>query len=367
LQPSSLQDLGQLNRYLRDAFSGVEWLALVANAIQEAVADFEVSEEQPVIELRSAVRRTDPWLIEGFAHSVEPTMIFADGGAYKSFTAMAIGLALNTGESQMGFEPCGKRRVLYLDWELNAEEHRSRAARLLGTQELPDLLYRKCTRPIDQEAPVIREAIERFGVDFLIIDSAAPACGRSPESSEAPAMFFQVLRRDLRLPALVLAHVTKKGDVRYPFGSVFWHNFARTTWSVDRETDEGGNAVLTLHNRKNNLGKLHDPIALSLSFERDRIIGTRVAAPIVDLGQSSGNVQDRIIAELEEHPQSVTQLVASIGVKRDTIQRRLRDMEKDKLVDRAPGANGEVKLRAALPDPDHRTDGRASGRVRPSV
>ncbi len=345
LQPSSLRDLGQLNRFLRDAAPGVEWLPFVAAAIEHAYTSFQASEEQPVIELRSAVSRAEPWLIEGLAHSVEPTMIYADGGVGKSIEALAIGLALNTGESQMGFVPCGRRRVLYLDWELNAEEHRSRAARILGETAIPDLLYRRCTRPIDQEAPVIREAIERFGVDFLIIDSAAPACGGSPESSEAPAMFFQVLKRDLRLPALVLAHVTKKGDNRYPFGSVFWHNYARTTWFVDRETDDDGDAILTFHNRKNNLGRLHDPIAISVSFQRNRIIGTRVAAPIVEPGPMAGNVQERILAELRERPQSVTQLASKLDVKPDTIKRRLRAI--DSLVQRGSDANGEIKLKAA--------------------
>jgi hypothetical protein len=35
---------------------------------------------------------------------------------------------------------------------------------------------------------------------------------------------------------LLIGHVTKQGkDVSTPFGSVFWHNFARMTWHVSAE------------------------------------------------------------------------------------------------------------------------------------
>ncbi len=34
---------------------------------------------------------------------------------------------------------------------------------------------------------------------------------------------------------LSLAHVNRAGDMAYPFGSAFWHNLARMTWSLEAD------------------------------------------------------------------------------------------------------------------------------------
>jgi hypothetical protein len=49
-------------------------------------------------------------------------------------------------------------------------------------------------------------------------------------------------------PVLTLAHVTKLDDARYPFGSIYWHNLARTTWSLTAD----GDAALLTHRKHNN-------------------------------------------------------------------------------------------------------------------
>ncbi|MEJ1731141.1 hypothetical protein SMA90_32955, partial [Escherichia coli] len=69
---------------------------------------------------------------------------------------------------------------------------------------------------------------------------------------EAPAQYATALAYIGR-PVLSLAHVTKDGDGRYPFGSAFWHHLARTTWSVERVGGDG-HKVLLRHRKHNNHG-----------------------------------------------------------------------------------------------------------------
>ena len=71
-----------------------------------------------------------------------------------------------------------------------------------------------------------------------------PACGATnPLDPEAPGQFFAAIAR-IGLPSLTLAHVTGAGDLSKPFGSVFWHNLARVTWSASRVSAEGHQVLL---------------------------------------------------------------------------------------------------------------------------
>ena len=56
---------------------------------------------------------------------------------------------------------------------------------------------------------------------------------------------------------LSLGHATKAGEGRYPFGSIFWHNLARITWSVAHAGGEGHRIILQSrkHNNYPALGK----------------------------------------------------------------------------------------------------------------
>ena len=87
--------------------------------------------------------------------------------------------------------------------------------------------------------------IRRVGATYVVIDSLVVACaGRDVSDPTTPALYAQALQA-IGLPSLSLAHVTKLHDVRYPFGSAFWHNLARVTWSL---IEKGGDILLT--NRK---------------------------------------------------------------------------------------------------------------------
>lgn len=139
-------------------------------------------------------------------------------------------------------------RVLILDYEGHPEEW----SRRIGSLD-PGVHTSGLVRHLTPSAPIARAAAEITAtcylheLDYVVVDSAVMACGADPLKPEAAAEYSSAILAIGR-PALTLAHVTKTDDSRYPFGSVFWHNLARMTWSLTGDDGE----VLLKHRKHNN-------------------------------------------------------------------------------------------------------------------
>ena len=121
----------------------------------------------------------------------------------------------------------------------------------------------------------------------MILDSVAFACDGPPEAAEVASRYFQAVRQLGILGSLHIAHTTKGDHAdKKPFGSVFWHNGARSTWFVKlAEAIPGGNVVtIGLYNRKANLGGLRPSVGFEVTFDEDRTRFRRVdVADVQDL------------------------------------------------------------------------------------
>ena len=147
---------------------------------------------------------------------------------------------------------CSTTRTIRAEW--------SRRIRALGGIEAADrVIHVAPTGPawlgprgaIWQQQGELRELADATGATFVVVDSAAVACGGADSlKPEAPGQYFPALRY-LGRPSLTLAHVTKGDDLRYPFGSVFWHNLARVTWSAEKVGAQG-HQVIRRHRKGNN-------------------------------------------------------------------------------------------------------------------
>jgi AAA domain len=324
LRLRSVSDQSALVRFLRDVDPSEQWGALVAIQMSQAIAGSRASLGAAVRELREATDDEQPWIIPGFAHSVEPTTLFADGGGFKSWLALAIAVAVHTGQPCLGFTPTARRRVLYLDWELDGPAHKQRLRRMVGDY-MPDLLYRRCSLPLPLEAAELGDVVEQRQVGFLVIDSAGPACDGAPEAADVAMRFYETLRADLRVPAIVLAHTTKAGESHRPFGSAYWHNLTRSSWYVESNpSPDAGGADLVLRHRKNTFGPRMAPVGLRLHFADGRVTAERFDAP-PEAGEARTNTHDQILAALASGPRTVAELAAALGVAPDTIAKRLRE------------------------------------------
>jgi hypothetical protein len=140
------------------------------------------------------------------------------------------------------------QRVLILDYERHPEEWSRRIAALhRGVHDSDRVRHMVPADSIHKAAADIARVCAKHEIGVVVVDSAVMACGSDPLKPEAAADYAAAIL-DIGRPVLSLAHVTKVDDARYPFGSVFWHNLARMTWSLSGDDGE----VLLKHRKHNN-------------------------------------------------------------------------------------------------------------------
>jgi hypothetical protein len=148
-------------------------------------------------------------------------------------------------------------RVLIVDYESHGSEWARRIRALGGQTALDGVEYvapgsREWTEdrgPIWKQVAALDQAIRVSRATYLVIDSIVFACaGHDPMKPEMPIDYDLALQY-LDRPSLSLGHVTRESDMRYPFGSIFWHNGARTTWSMK---GDGPTRSILAHRKHNN-------------------------------------------------------------------------------------------------------------------
>ncbi|MBX9658573.1 MAG: helicase RepA family protein [Nitrospiraceae bacterium] len=196
------------------------------------------------------------------------TILYGDGGLGKSSLALLCGMLVSSGESLAGLSAV-PGRVLFVDYEDSWDVHvrRMRAIAACHPQlKAADVRYQAHHEPLWNIVPMLLRRVQTEQITFLILDSlAAATCGDS--SAEAATKAFRALRM-LNLGALVLAHIPKATEQQQEsgiYGSVFFKNFARSTWELRREQEVGADvSILGLFNRKSNLSRLHSPLGLTV-------------------------------------------------------------------------------------------------------
>lgn len=192
-----------------------------------------------------------PPLLVGRIDPAGHTILYGTGGVGKGTLASSWVVALLM----------EGRRVLIVDYENHPDEWARRISGIGADASLMEQVLH--VSPLTAawggkrgalwvQAPDLRQLAIAFRADVLLVDSLVPACGGTDAlKPEAAAQYAGGLEY-IGLPTLSLAHVTKEHDLRYPFGSVFWHNLARTTWSLKGV----GGTVLLSHRKHNNYARL---------------------------------------------------------------------------------------------------------------
>ena len=81
-------------------------------------------------------------------------------------------------------------------------------------------------------------------------------------------MRFESALRALNVSSLVLAHTAKNAENKTIFGSVMFHNYARSVWEICPGED-GDTKRFALHHRKNNLGRRFPILGYELTMRDD--------------------------------------------------------------------------------------------------
>jgi hypothetical protein len=248
-----------------------------------------------------------------------PTILFGDGGACKSLLALYLAGRL----AQRGL------RLGMFDWELDAAQHRLRLEGLFG-QDLPDIFYVRCDRPLIYEADRLQRLTQQEQLDYILYDSAGFACHGKPEDAEQALAYFRA-QRQIGRGSLSLAHMTKSdggngANEHKPFGSAFWFNSARSAWFIKlaSTSPDGRVSTIGLYHRKANLGARQPALGFEVTFDGDRTCIHRVNVAEVEALASSLPLWQRMKDALRDGPQTLASLAADLGAPVDSIDKTVR-------------------------------------------
>jgi len=212
------------------------------------------------------------------------SILYGPGGIGKSVVATALALSVAKGmEIVPGLAPQVKGPALYLDYETDAYTVRERIEYIGHGHDFKptkDFYYRRCFRPIADDAEELARVVSEHGIKFIVIDSCGPAMGTGGEygdANEGTLKLFTAIRM-LGCTTLLVDHVSKsemkdrKGKVvgSTPYGSVYKINLARATWELQNGTSPTDEDVhIRLVNTKANDSRLSDPLAMSIVWDSD--------------------------------------------------------------------------------------------------
>jgi hypothetical protein len=237
-----------------------------------------------------------------------------DGGGLKSIL-----LLLVLGEMAKTGKP-----VALLDWEWNAARHKARKLRLFGQTRLEALHYLRVRNSLAIERDHVRQFCQDREVEFIGVDSIGAACDGKLADDDVARAYNRAL--DELPPSLAAAHVPKTAtdstaDLK-AFGSAFFHNYARMTWSVRKQIGASDDVVtVMLAPHKQNDGQRLPPVGLEFSFSPARIDVRQVNPVTVDGLAETLPLADRMKHVLKTGPLTIAEVATRLDAKPDSVEK----------------------------------------------
>ena len=208
---------------------------------------------------------------------------------------------------------------------MEAEEAHGRLGMIaegMGLPTPPRVFYRRCAGRLVDDVEGLAETVETKGIDLVVVDSAAPACGGNPNEPESVQGLFYGLRQ-LEVTSLIVVHVSKSiaaGPVTSPYGSVFWSNLSRNVWQAQKEQEMGEDSiVVALWRRKTKVGPLLKPVTLKITFS-PRFSVEKVSPAEYRTLAAKLPLAERMAAALGNGAMSSSALAEAIGAKTGSVR-----------------------------------------------
>lgn len=258
-----------------DWFDGLETLCqnvIIAEQTGEPIIDVGKSDRTP---------RNEQFLVEPLVLRGRTSILFGPGGVGKSLIALTCGLSVAAHREIIpGIAPAMTGPILYLDWETTGAVINDRIQAIAAGHhfEAPHIAYRRCVKPLADEAEQLSAIVSARGIVLVIVDSTAYAMGALGEygdANEAVLRLHEALRV-LNVSALLVDHVTKtdtrtKPGSAQPYGSVFKTNAARLSWEVRKAPAAEGDMRINLYHAKSNDTAQMSPIGLGIDWSYEAI------------------------------------------------------------------------------------------------
>jgi hypothetical protein len=314
-----------LSNRLRRRITEFDWEALLHQAASKVLESYR--EGEPVIDLAlHTPTEAAEFVLEPFLVSKKPNILFGEGGIGKTTLADWMAVIVASGEKDAGFVP-EPMPVLCLDYEDDADEKHARIGKLvagLGLNSFPHVYYRYCHQPVTHEVAEIQRIVVEKEIGLIVIDSAGPACGGEPEKADPTIRYFNALR-SFRVTTLTIAHVTKNGGDKYPYGNVYWWNTARNIWNAKKSQDpEEAVLRLGLYHRKINNQMPRKAIGLRMEFADGRLVVDRMSIKDSPELTEGLPLKDQIKLSLSGARLTVGELAETLDKHEETIRTTLK-------------------------------------------
>lgn len=283
-----------------------------------------------------SVRLDQHGVVEPLTYQLNPLVIkdkiavlYATGGMGKSTLGLLLGLCASVGACIGPFR-AARGNVAYLDYEDDKSVHLRRVHAIQAEHpELRDasIVYQKLVEPITKITHQLARKVHEEHISLIILDSLLAATG-GDSSAEATTKLFIALRA-LGTSCLIIGHVPKmqaEGQEHQTiYGSVFSGNFARSVWELKKEQDvDDDSMILSLVHRKTNLSRLHAPIGLRVTQDRDT---TRIRFESCDLSEVESLERDlpvasriRTFLERDGKPYTAQDIAKELGITPGTVK-----------------------------------------------
>lgn len=288
----------------------------------------------------------DYWL-EGLIPRGALTLLYADGGMYKSYIVLYICMLVLLGHpltlAGRSLQRC--RSVLFLDAELDDEEFRRRAfqlARGLGLQKPPEgLHYFQLPGALSNQSvqSMVRQVALACDVELSVLDSLTIASFASDPTSAPDVTGVMKFLLGTLGTAVCIDHISKPPpgakqanlSTFRPFGSVFKGNLARSVVQVIK-ADGGG---VMLRQTKHNFGPLAEPLYLGVEFTANSVsirpITADTEAMLSGL-EEHVPTKERVWLELARYGDGSTAvfLANELDLNEKTVRNKLTELKKEK-------------------------------------
>lgn len=288
-----------------------------------------------------------------------PTTLYGWGGTAKSLLAVLLGMSVAGGSNEfLGRTVAKHGPVLYIDFELDADEQHRRVTQLatgLCIEVPQDLLYVSALGTRTNEAiDFTLAACEEQGVVLVILDSLGPAMVGDMSASKDVIEFHNHYIAPFRAvgatPLLIDHQARQQGGEGYQskgaFGSAYKEHLSRSLIQVERgdQDAEQGALNIRIRHKKANFGPLCDPFDVAMSFSDEKITASVRELTSADRAQETTlNSKERVVAAFEDGPAYPDDLVESTGLTRGTIKNAITALKRAAVVEITGEAKGQMK------------------------
>ena len=270
----------------------------------------------PPVALKNVEFEADPtFVLEPVLLENEATLIYGEGGIGKSYIAALFSMMVQDGVSLGSMDP-RKGQVLYIDYETSAETISRRFQRLksgFGLTNANDILYRFSWQPLAHEIIELQRIVAEHNIDFIVVDSAGPACGGLPNDPDAAIGYFTALR-SLQVTSLTIAHKSKNALANSPFGSVYWVNYPRNIYELKKSQKAGENNIhVAMLHKKHNDSAEQAPMTYQFKFvDRSVHVGLESIEDVPDFFEDM-TIAEKLVATLRKGSLALPEIVDTIG------------------------------------------------------